>query len=79
VKGNWTFEEDKKIIEYVAEKGKKWSKMKAVLENKRTEHMIKNRYHSLITRNKVHRYEKEHQISRRLIEKFEEMQKSQMI
>jgi len=32
--------------------------MISVLGNRRTEHMIKNRYNSIITRNKSHKLEK---------------------
>jgi hypothetical protein len=44
--------------------------MKDVLSNKRTEHMIKNRYHSLITKNKLHRYDKEGDIAKRLLKEL---------
>ena len=69
VKGNWSLEEDFAIIECVVEMfGKKWSKMKGNLGNRRTEHMIKNRYNSLITKNRVHKHEKERDITKRLLE-----------
>lgn len=66
IKGNWTEEEDRTIVLYVFQNGKKWSKIRDLLQNKRTEHMIKNRYHSLLTKNKAHRHEKLMQTVRRL-------------
>lgn len=50
--------------------GKKWSKMKTALGYRRTEHMIKNRYHSIITRNKSHRNDKEYDIALRVLNKL---------
>ncbi len=56
IKGNWTLEEDLTIVEAVLERyGKKWSKMKGELNFRRTEHMIKNRFNSLMTKNKKFR------------------------
>ena len=37
------------ILDFVADKGRKWAKLAPLLEGKRTEHMIKNRYHSMMT------------------------------
>ncbi len=57
IKGNWTAEEDLTIVEAVLVRyGKKWSKMKGELHYRRTEHMIKNRYNSLMTRYKRSRH-----------------------
>ena len=44
----WNEEEDKKLIENVLAEGKKWSQIMRAFENARTEHMIKNRFISLI-------------------------------
>ena len=46
--------QDKILLEEVLDKGKKWSQIVPILEGKKNEHMIKNRYKSLI-----HRKEKE--------------------
>jgi hypothetical protein len=48
-KGKWTLEEDLVILKYVKENGKKWSKIVDLLDNKRTEHMTKNRFNSIIS------------------------------
>ena len=37
------------IINFVGEKGRRWARLAPLLREKRTEHMIKNRYHSMIT------------------------------
>lgn len=85
MKGNWTPEEDLIIIETVMdpEIGKKWARMKVLLKERRTEHMIKNRYHSLITKFKTHRFDKERDIGQRILEKLtadlREEQESQQI
>lgn len=71
VRGQWTVEEDLVILESVVEGiGKKWSKMVPLLGEKRTEHMIKNRFKSLIIKNKGHRLEREKQIARKLLAKL---------
>jgi len=37
------------IFNFVGEKGRRWARLAPLLREKRTEHMIKNRYHSMIT------------------------------
>jgi len=44
----WTDEEDVTLIKSVQEYGKKWSRIMKCFNNERTEHMIKNRFLSLI-------------------------------
>ncbi len=39
-----------KIMRYVMEHGKKWSKIVEELKNTRTEHMVKNRFKSLLAK-----------------------------
>lgn len=48
VKKNWSVQEDLQLLEIVEEIGKQWSKISSKLPSKRTEHMVKNRYNSLI-------------------------------
>ena len=48
--GNWTPQEDLVIFNFVTEVGKKWSKLVPILNETRTEHMIKNRFNSLMTK-----------------------------
>lgn len=48
----WTQQEDQILIRHVVCCGKKWSKIMKVLGNHRTEHMIKNRFISLVLKHK---------------------------
>ena len=66
-KGNWTPEEDLVIFRFVAENGKRWCKLVPVLEGTRTEHMIKNRFNSLLNRQKHNRRETDDQLLHRII------------
>lgn len=36
------------LIKAVYEKGKKWANISKILDSKRTEHMVKNRFNSLM-------------------------------
>ena len=66
--GNWTPQEDLLIFNFVTEIGKKWSKLVPVLNQTRTEHMIKNRYNSLITKLRGgSRKEREEQVIQKVI------------
>lgn len=47
--GGWNIEEDIWILDLVQEEGRKWARIALRLDSRRTEHMIKNRYHSLMT------------------------------
>jgi hypothetical protein len=44
----WTQDEDATLMTTVKNRGKKWSLVVKKLNNTRTEHMVKNRYKSLI-------------------------------
>jgi hypothetical protein len=65
--GSWTPEEDLKIFKYVAENGKRWCKLVPILNDTRTEHMIKNRFNSLISKLKCSKREKEEQMMIKII------------
>lgn len=45
---SWTLSEDFELIQCVMRNGRKWSKIAKELGEKRTEHMVKNRFKSLI-------------------------------
>lgn len=45
----WTHQEDLTLLSTVRAHGKKWSLVVRKLENTRTEHMVKNRFKSLIS------------------------------
>jgi len=47
-KGQWTIEEDLLILNFVSREGHHWSRAVTLLNHKRTEHMTKNRFSSLI-------------------------------
>ena len=59
VHGLWSPLEDYKIFKFVIENGKRWCKMVSILDDKRTEHMIKNRYNSLINKKRSNKKQKE--------------------
>lgn len=44
----WNIEEDITLIETVFDKGKKWALIAKMLDGRRTEHMVKNRFNSLM-------------------------------
>lgn len=46
--GNWDKDEDKFILDHVINKGRKWSSIVKLMGSQRTEHMIKNRFKSLL-------------------------------
>lgn len=66
-RGNWTPNEDLEIFKFVAEYGKRWSKLVPVLQQTRTEHMIKNRYNSLVNKQKLKRKETEDHLVTRIV------------
>lgn len=45
----WTISEDLVLLNTIKKKGKKWSFAAKELRHTRTEHMVKNRYKSLIS------------------------------
>lgn len=45
----WTISEDIVLLTTIKKKGKKWSLVAKELKHTRTEHMVKNRYKSLIS------------------------------
>jgi hypothetical protein len=49
-KSEWSIREDYILICYVYEKDKRWAEISKLLQNKRNEHSIKNRFKSLITK-----------------------------
>jgi hypothetical protein len=49
VHSEWTLAEDLTLLTTVKSNGKKWSLVVKKLHNTRTEHMVKNRYKSLIS------------------------------
>ena len=51
-------------------KGKRWAKIALELHNKRTEHIVKNRYNHLINKNKFFRQEKERIVSMRILKEI---------
>ncbi len=48
-RGSWEMNEDLIILESVLDYGHKWARVSDILQGHRTEHMIKNRFHSLLT------------------------------
>lgn len=48
IRTSWTLSEDLTLLNTIKKKGKKWSLAVKELSNTRTEHMVKNRYKSLI-------------------------------
>lgn len=54
------------IFEYALSKGKRWSRIVELLDGTRTEHMIKNRYNSLISKWKTGKKQKEEEIAQKI-------------
>ena len=48
--GDWTDDEDTQIITLFLSIGKKWSKIAKILGGCRTEHMVKNRYKAILSK-----------------------------
>jgi transcription factor MYB, plant len=51
-KGSWSKQEDLQLFQTVKEYGKKWSVISKLFKGARSEHMVKNRYNSLIHKTK---------------------------
>jgi hypothetical protein len=51
-RGEWDEEEDRLIVNYILFNGRRWSNIAKELGNHRTEHMVKNRYKTLIIKQK---------------------------
>jgi len=47
-KKSWTREDDLLLFSEVADEGTKWAYISRLFKGSRTDHMIKNRYHSVI-------------------------------
>lgn len=43
----WTAEEDRQLLHLVEQLGCRWSKISRLMQHRRSEHMVKNRYHAL--------------------------------
>lgn len=52
MKGNWDPSQDMVILKIVKEKGKKWAFIASELKGQKNEHMVKNRYNSLLRKKK---------------------------
>lgn len=52
LKDGWTKEEDTLLVDLVDQYGSKWAKVAKKFGGRRTEHMIKNRYQSIVKREK---------------------------
>ncbi len=50
--GEWTEEEDKEVVRLFIIEGKRWSQVAKKLGSHRTEHMVKNRYKTILARQK---------------------------
>jgi len=48
IRSEWTTIEDYELINTILRTGKKWSKVAKELGNRRTEHMVKNRFRSML-------------------------------
>lgn len=69
-RGLWTAQEDLRIFKFVMEYGKRWCKLVPVLKDTRTEHMIKNRYNSLLNKQRKSKKEREEQLCLRIIKQL---------
>ena len=47
-KGGWTIDEDLMILNFVLTEGRHWSRLIEEMGRVRTEHMVKNRYSTLV-------------------------------
>ncbi|EAR93514.2 Myb-like DNA-binding domain protein (macronuclear) [Tetrahymena thermophila SB210] len=52
-RGPWNYEEELKMLKLVLEKGKRWSEISKNMKSSRTENAVKNRYNSLIKKEKL--------------------------
>lgn len=48
VKSKWSMAEDYQLVECALTEGKKWALISKMMGSTRTEHMVKNRYNSLL-------------------------------
>jgi hypothetical protein len=68
--GEWTPQEDHIIFCFVSENGKRWSRIVPLLNDTRTEHMIKNRYNSLISKARSSKKQKEEETARKILKQL---------
>jgi hypothetical protein len=66
-RGEWLPQEDLSIFKFVMEYGKHWCKIVPILRDTRTEHMIKNRYNSLINKQRKSKKEREEHLRHRIV------------
>lgn len=52
VRGPWSQEEEVKMLRLVLEKGKRWSEISKSMASSRTENSVKNRFNSLLKKEK---------------------------
>jgi hypothetical protein len=70
-KETWSLEECRVLFEVVREQGKKWAYLVRVMEGKRSEHSIKNKYNSMMARQcKLTPELNEDQLSREIVGKI---------
>lgn len=66
-------------MKHVVEKGKQWSTISKLLEAKRTEHMVKNRFKSLVlTYSKEFNISKKHSESQTVLQRIFRQLKSEI-
>lgn len=51
-RGPWNRPEELTLLKLILLKGKKWSEISKIMKNSRTENSLKNRYHTLIKKEK---------------------------
>ena len=66
-KSEWSPEEDYIIVNTVLENGRKWALAAKLAGSKRTEHMIKNRYNSLVAKWRGTKKQKEEDVARKIL------------
>jgi hypothetical protein len=72
----WTISEDLVLLHTIKRYGKRWSLAVKELSSTRTEHMVKNRYNSLLLNSrKKHADKSEAAIESLLIKKFERLER----
>ncbi|CAD8114610.1 unnamed protein product [Paramecium sonneborni] len=67
-KGPWTKEEELTLLQLILKKGKKWSEISKIMKNTRTENSLKNRYHTIMKKERNKQPEVKEEIQQEIVD-----------
>ena len=79
LRGPWSQEEEVKMLKLVIEKGKRWSEISKSMASSRTENSVKNRFNSLLKKEKGIAFSAESKNNQQELTDLERIQTYQVI